>query len=295
VHTRDTTPNNSCTMGLPSALSAVWAGGLPYDRGTHSPSVMTFFSSTIRTLLLCSFCGLPTCCTKPFPTINVQSRCFEPCSPRARIMQAGSNMTAEAADAELSLVEDFLRALIEVVDSLLYRMLPKNPELVYSLLHSQAILMDLGQDENWAASLYNVCTVLRHFNEAVEAAEGSIGAPRAGRAMLSPRPSRGSGGVSLSTRPDTEDIEVGGHDAARAIRHASSLDWSVERVRDIISTHLLTWRPVVLRPVAEVRFAYEEAVGAQEFFMPYLWSILADSPHLAFPRGDVASMLTLAR
>ncbi len=33
------------------------------------------------------------------------------------------------------------------------------------------------------------------------------------------------------------------------------------------------WRPERLRPLAEMRFVYEEEAAPEEFFVPYVWSL----------------------
>lgn len=141
-----------------------------------------------------------------------------------------------------------VQALLEVLDTLLYRTLPKNPELVYSLLHKQSVVEGLSDTAIWnppARSLANVREVVRHFSAAVDEAAGGAGDPKSAR--------------------------------------ASGADWSVERVRGIIAAQLLTWRPAALSAAPELRFTYEEAAGAQEFFMPYLWTLAAEHPCVALP------------
>ena len=141
------------------------------------------------------------------------------------------------------------QALLEVLDTLLYRTLPKNPELVYSLLHKQAVIDGLSDSSIWeppARSLANVREVVRHFSAAVDEAAAAGGG----------------------------DPKTGGVPGA---------DWSVERVRGIIAAQLLTWRPAALSAAPELRFTYEEAAGAQEFFMPYLWTLAAAHPCVALP------------
>lgn len=72
---------------------------------------------------------------------------------------------------ERQLLQDFLRNVINVLDILCYRALPKNSELVYSLLHQQAMLRKLADDPMWQAGLQNALTVIQHFNACVDEAQ----------------------------------------------------------------------------------------------------------------------------
>lgn len=209
-------------------------------------------------------------------------------SRRSFVVQAGSDMSAEAAATEAKLVEDFLRALLEVVDSLLFYRLSKNLELVYSLLQQQAVVWSLAEEEAWAAPLRNACTVIRHFNAAIDAAQD-------GRATADEGSLVESFEFDTSQRLSDEPVAATAEAVTPARRlsagGAVSGDWSVDRVRSIITSQLLKWRSSALVPVPELRFTYEEATGAQDFFLPYLWRLIADSPHVALARrgGSVST------
>jgi dymeclin len=174
-------------------------------------------------------------------------------------VQAGTDITEDAAAAEARLLPECLQALLEVVDTLLYRTLPKNADLVYSLLHRQEVLEGLAAAGIWSDPdkvLHNVRAVVGYFTAAID---GAASTPRAGGASGSLPQVRGEG------------AGVGGG------------DWSVDRVRRIISERLLTWRQGLLRPVPELKFSYEEAQGAQEFFLPYLWTLIMQHACVALP------------
>jgi hypothetical protein len=78
-----------------------------------------------------------------------------------------------AVQQERQLVDDFLRNVINILDILVFRTLSKNPELVYSILHQQAVLLRLAEEPQWNASLSNTIIVLKHFNACVDAARKS--------------------------------------------------------------------------------------------------------------------------
>lgn len=148
---------------------------------------------------------------------------------------------AIATERERQLVEDFLKTVVEVTDSLIVHALPKNPELVYSLLHRQEVLRQLAAEPAWGERLHNVCTVLDHFNARIDRAQGGDGGDASG----------------------------------------SGADWSAGRVLEIIELELRTWKPQRLRPVSDIKFTYEESANAAEFFLPYVWSLVLASPHVA--------------
>lgn len=41
--------------------------------------------------------------------------------------------------------------------------------------------------------------------------------------------------------------------------------------------HLSTWQPVNLSPPEDLRFTYEEEEFPEEFFVPYIWSIVVSN------------------
>ena len=344
-------------------------------------------------------------------------------------MQASESLREEAISREKDLAEDFLRALLDVLDTLLYRTLPRNPELVYSLLHRQELIANLAAEPDWARALRNVQIVVALFNAAVDAAqrggggsgvsarastdvatganassagEGSGGqgagsrqptqssaggggtgasdaavAPDAQRRFLWGARSTGSddGGIDalgsdalpptrstesdaaaesamsrLHVRSSGSDHVATAHAAAtwphsrvqphlgargtsaggsasgalaasqspdtpaqlRASQRQSSVpsaagnsgvatgatmtrslgsgEWSVHRVMDVIQRALVTWKPNVLHRVPELQFTYEEAASARDFFLPYLWSLVAACPYTALTHGSVQSL-----
>ena len=75
---------------------------------------------------------------------------------------------------ERKLLEDFLNNLIILLDILVYRTLPKNPELVYSILHQQSVLLRLAGEPEWGKHLKNIEKVVQHFNACVDAARQSL-------------------------------------------------------------------------------------------------------------------------
>lgn len=72
---------------------------------------------------------------------------------------------------ERQLLQDFLRNVINMLDILCFRALPKNSELVYSLLQQQAMLKKLADDSMWHDGLQNALIVVQRFNAWVDTAQ----------------------------------------------------------------------------------------------------------------------------
>eukprot|EP00884_Botryococcus_braunii_P022736 jgi/Botrbrau1/9146/Bobra.160_3s0019.1 len=60
-------------------------------------------------------------------------------------------------------------------------------------------------------------------------------------------------------------------DAARESRGGN---WSVERVLDCIKANVTHWRPQQLKQFPELRFTYEEEASPEDFFVPYVWTLV---------------------
>ena len=171
----------------------------------------------------------------------------------------GPTEPREAKDSECQLVDDFLRTIIEITDTMVTHALPKNPELVYALLHNQELLHRISRAPGFAPLLENLQTVITHFNAHIDEASGREAS------------SDGGSGSVAGTRPPQAAVI------------------SVSSVLSVIEVQLRSWRPSQLRPVAELKFTYEEAAGSEEFFLPYLWTLVTASPWLSFPSAGVAT------
>lgn len=77
---------------------------------------------------------------------------------------------AEQAASELSVTQEFLRIVLEVINVMLVHGLPRNPELAYSLLHRQELFADLAQHPRYGMLVANITAVVDYFNERVEVA-----------------------------------------------------------------------------------------------------------------------------
>jgi hypothetical protein len=86
-------------------------------------------------------------------------------------------MDKEPVLQEHHLVDDLLKNLIVLLDILVCRTLSKNPELVYSILHQQAILLRLAGEPMWGKHLRNTDIVVQHFNACVDTARKLLAGP----------------------------------------------------------------------------------------------------------------------
>lgn len=152
-------------------------------------------------------------------------------------MQMVESEEKEAVIQERQLVGDLLKNLIILLDTLVYRTLSKNPELVYSILHQQSVLLRLAGEPEWAKHLRNTGKVVQHFNTCVDAA----------RQLLTGPGSRGD-------------------------------EWSVSQVMGVIQHELLSWKKSDLHDIEDMHCTYEEAPRACDFFLPYVWSTIIESP-----------------
>lgn len=66
-------------------------------------------------------------------------------------------------------------------------------------------------------------------------------------------------------------------------------DWSVERVLGMVTTMARSWRGDGIKLFTELRFTYEEEANPEEFFVPYVWSLVC--AHSGIPWDPAAIAL----
>lgn len=52
------------------------------------------------------------------------------------------------------------------------------------------------------------------------------------------------------------------------------VDWTVDRVLEVVLTSSRSWRTDRLRAFPELKFSYEEEQSPGEFFVPLVWSLI---------------------
>ncbi|KAJ4722539.1 Dymeclin [Melia azedarach] len=76
---------------------------------------------------------------------------------------------AEDTSAELHIYTDFLRIVLEILNAILTYALPRNPEVVYAILHRQEVFQPFKSHPRFNELLENIYTVLDFFNSRLDA------------------------------------------------------------------------------------------------------------------------------
>ncbi|KAA6428940.1 MAG: hypothetical protein FRX49_01050 [Trebouxia sp. A1-2] len=160
--------------------------------------------------------------------------------------------------AEHAVYADFMRTILEIINTIITTGLRQNPEMVYALLHRQDVFEPFRMHARFADILDNVQVVIDSFNQKVDSAQ-----------------------------------------------HREGWSGSVTDVLGIIKENLSSWQSDRLSRQEELRFSYEEEGAPQDFFVPYVWSLVVSSttipwnlqaialfqpvtsPHVTSPHEDV--------
>ncbi|XAR49055.1 hypothetical protein NMG60_11032089 [Bertholletia excelsa] len=70
---------------------------------------------------------------------------------------------------EMHIYTDFLKLVLEIINGILTYTLPRNPEVVYTILHRQEVFLPLKNHPHFNELLDNIYTVLDFFNTRVDA------------------------------------------------------------------------------------------------------------------------------
>ncbi|KAL7124019.1 hypothetical protein ABFS83_14G020200 [Erythranthe nasuta] len=76
---------------------------------------------------------------------------------------------SEDPSAELHLYTDFLRLVLEILNAILTYALPRNPEVVYAIMHRQEVFLPFKNHPRFNELLENIYTVLDFFNSRMDA------------------------------------------------------------------------------------------------------------------------------
>lgn len=80
----------------------------------------------------------------------------------------GDNLP-EDMSAELHIYTDFLRIVLEILNAILTYALPRNPEVVYAIMHRQEVFQPFRNHPRFNELLENIFTVLDFFNSRMDA------------------------------------------------------------------------------------------------------------------------------
>ncbi|CAL5392764.1 unnamed protein product [Camellia sinensis] len=81
----------------------------------------------------------------------------------------GGDSLPEDSSTELHIYTDFLRIVLEILNSILTYALPRNPEVVYAIMHRQEIFQPFKNHPRFNELLENIFTVLDFFNSRMDA------------------------------------------------------------------------------------------------------------------------------
>ncbi|KAG6668778.1 dymeclin isoform X1 [Carya illinoinensis] len=81
----------------------------------------------------------------------------------------GSNSLTEDMLTELHIYTDFLRLVLEILNAILTHALPRNPEVVYAIMHRQEVFQPFKHHPRFNELLENIYTVLDFFNSRMDA------------------------------------------------------------------------------------------------------------------------------
>jgi hypothetical protein len=82
--------------------------------------------------------------------------------------QMEADNIADDMSTELHVYTDFLRIVLEIINAILTYALPRNPEVVYAVLHRQEVFEPFKNHPRFNELLENIYTVLDFFNSRMD-------------------------------------------------------------------------------------------------------------------------------
>ncbi|GFO41736.1 dymeclin-like [Plakobranchus ocellatus] len=137
---------------------------------------------------------------------------------------------------DLSVLEEVLRMVLEVINSTLTSHLQHNPHLVYSILYNRELFATFRAHPTFQDILQNIDTVLNYFSTRLE---------------------------PLGSNPSSKDV-------LQTIKEAG-----------------MTFKKDKLKKFPELKFKYVEEESPEEFFIPYVWSLVYHWSNLYFNPGRI--------
>ncbi|XP_033127312.1 dymeclin-like [Anneissia japonica] len=144
---------------------------------------------------------------------------------------ANSHMDEQDYMADLAVLEEVLRMVLEIINSCLTNTIHHNPNLVYTLLYKKHLFISFKSNSKFQDIIQNIDTVLSYFS-------------------------------------------------ARLDQHSEGKNLSVEEVLEIIRQGMMLWNKESLRKFPDLKFKYVEEEEPEEFFLPYVWSLVYHSSNL---------------
>ncbi|CAA6658509.1 unnamed protein product [Spirodela intermedia] len=88
--------------------------------------------------------------------------------PLSKGDQVEGGIIPDDVSAELQIYTDFLRIVLEIVNAILTYALPRNPEVVYAIMHRQEVFQPFRDHSRFSELLENIYTVLDFFNSRMD-------------------------------------------------------------------------------------------------------------------------------
>ncbi|CAA7394781.1 unnamed protein product [Spirodela intermedia] len=88
--------------------------------------------------------------------------------PLSKGDQIEGGIIPDDVSAELQIYTDFLRIVLEIVNAILTYALPRNPEVVYAIMHRQEVFQPFRDHSRFSELLENIYTVLDFFNSRMD-------------------------------------------------------------------------------------------------------------------------------
>ncbi|KAJ6897506.1 dymeclin isoform X2 [Populus alba x Populus x berolinensis] len=85
-----------------------------------------------------------------------------------RVASLGQDSLAEDLSAELHIYTDFLRIVLEILNAILTYALPRNPEVVYAIMHRQEVFEPFKNHPRFSELIENIYMVLDFFNSRID-------------------------------------------------------------------------------------------------------------------------------
>ncbi|GFR99374.1 dymeclin [Elysia marginata] len=159
------------------------------------------------------------------------SRLVDQIRASAMMSQDQSQLAEGSELQDLSVLEEVLRMVLEVINSTLTSHLQHNPHLVYSILYNREQFAMFRAHPTFQDILQNIDTVLNYFSTRLE---------------------------PLGTNPSSKDV-------LQTIKDAG-----------------MTFKKDKLKKFPELKFKYVEEESPEEFFIPYVWSLVYHCSNLYF-------------
>ncbi|XP_036445023.1 dymeclin [Colossoma macropomum] len=143
-----------------------------------------------------------------------------------RPLGADDNAALPDYAQDLSVIEEVIRMLLEIINSCLSNSLHHNPNLVYALLYKRELFEQFRSHPCFQDIMQNLDTVIGFFSQRLEQA---------------------------------------------------GTDLSVERVQEVIKKGAVALPKDRLKKFPELKFKYVEEDQPEDFFIPYVWSLVFNS------------------